>query len=39
MSSGDVHDFIEIVFFGDAEMARLQIKESHAYLQVHNFAP
>jgi intracellular sulfur oxidation DsrE/DsrF family protein len=39
MSSGDVHDFIEIVPFGDAEIARLQIKESHAYLQAHNLAP
>jgi intracellular sulfur oxidation DsrE/DsrF family protein len=39
MSSGDVHDFLEIVPFGDAEIARLQIKESHAYLQAHNLAP
>ena len=39
MSSGDVHDFIEIVPFGDAEIARLQTKESHAYLQAHNLAP
>jgi len=39
MSASDVHDFIEIVPFGDAEIARLQIKESHAYLQAHNLAP
>ena len=39
MSPDDVHEFIEIVPFGDAEIARLQIKESHAYLQAHNLAP
>ena len=39
MSATDVHDFIEIVPFGDAEIARLQIQESHAYLQAHNVAP
>ncbi|MDH3527577.1 MAG: DsrE family protein [Gammaproteobacteria bacterium] len=39
MSSNDIHDFIKIVPFGDAEIARLQIKESHAYLQAHNLAP
>ena len=35
----EVHDFIEIVPFGDAEIARLQTAEEHAYLQAHNLAP
>lgn len=39
MSADDVHDFIEIVPFGDAEIARLQVQEAHAYLQAHNLAP
>lgn len=39
MSAGDVHDFIGMVPFGDAEIARLQLEESHAYLQAHNLAP
>jgi intracellular sulfur oxidation DsrE/DsrF family protein len=39
MTASDVHDFIEIVPFGDAEIARLQVQEAHAYLQAHNLAP
>ena len=39
MSAADVHDFIEIVPFGDAEIARLQVEMAHAYLQAHNLAP
>ena len=35
----DVHGFIEIVPFGDSEIARLQTVEGHAYLQAHNLAP
>ena len=39
IDSSEVHDFIEIVPFGDAEIARLQTMEGHAYLQAHNLAP
>ena len=39
MQAGDVHDFIQLVPFGDAEIARLQVQENHAYLQAHNLAP
>jgi len=39
IDANEVHDFIEIVPFGDAEIARLQTVEGHAYLQAHNLAP
>ena len=39
MSAKDVHSFLEVVPFGDAEIARLQAQEEHAYLQAHNLAP
>ena len=39
IDANEVHGFIEIVPFGDAEIARLQTVEGHAYLQVHNLAP
>ena len=39
IDADEVHDFIEIVPFGDAEIARLQTGEGHAYLQAHNLAP
>lgn len=39
MSAADVQDFLEVVPFGDAEIARLQVQEAHAYLQAHNLAP
>ena len=39
IDAGDVHGFIEIVPFGDSEIARLQTVEGHAYLQAHNLAP
>ena len=39
IDADEVHDFIGIVPFGDAEIARLQTVEGHAYLQVHNLAP
>ena len=39
IDADEVHDFIEIVPFGDAEIARLQTGEGHAYLQAHNLVP
>jgi len=39
IDADEVHDFIGIVPFGDAGIARLQTVEGHAYLQVHNLAP
>lgn len=39
MSGADVHEFIEIIPFGDAEIARLQTRDKHAYLKAHNLAP
>lgn len=39
LSADDVHSFLEVVPFGDAEIARLQAQDEHAYLQAHNLAP
>jgi len=39
IDESEVHDFIDIVPFGDSEIARLQTVEDHAYLQAHNLAP
>ena len=39
LSADDVHSFLEVVPFGDVEIARLQAQEGHAYLQAHNLAP
>ena len=40
LSSDDIPKFIKIVPFGDAEIARLQTKDRHAYIHAgRNLAP